>query len=107
MIKNGPKVLLTAICLCIVLCGIYFTQKTFQNDIPHQRIEIPFTVDLNQAEPRELELIPGIEPALAEAIVAYRVSYGNYVDTIELLDVHGMSEELYNDIKHYVSLGGS
>lgn len=107
MIKNGPKFLFIAICLSILLYGIHFVQKRIESDIPDQQIISPYTIDLNRAEINDLEQIPGIGQALAQAIVSYRNSYGEYVDTTELLDIQGMTEELYNKIKNYISLGGS
>lgn len=106
MIKNGPKALLAAICLCILLCIVFFAIRSCTNDIPHTAIK-PLTLDLNKANAQELDNIPGIGPALARAIVTYREVYGDYMYTEELLDVKGMSEELYNEIKEYFCIGGS
>lgn len=107
MIKNGPKVLLAAVCLGILVSVIYFAVRSWEKDIPNTPIHKPLTVDLNTADAKELANIPGVGSALAKAIISYRESYGSYVDTDELLEIQGMSQELYEEIKRYVTIGGS
>lgn len=107
MIKNGPKVLFAAICFCVLLCIVYLTIQSCGDDLPDHPIKQPLTVDLNTADAETFSQIPGMSASLAQSIVAYRESYGNYVDVEELLDIKGMSRELYDEIKQYISIGGS
>lgn len=62
----------------------------------------PLRVDLNTADAEELQRLPGIGPARAEAIIQYREGRGMFVSVDELLYVPGIGEELYNDIRDYV-----
>jgi competence protein ComEA len=49
-------------------------------------------VDLNTADVAELETLPGIGPATAQAIVDYRAEVGRFSSIDELLDVPGIGE---------------
>ena len=52
----------------------------------------PATVDLNQATLDELESLPGIGPATAEAILEHRRRVGRFRSVDDLLEVRGIGE---------------
>lgn len=47
-------------------------------------------LDLNQATPEQLDELPGIGPALAARIIAYRDEYGPFERIEQLGDVKGL-----------------
>jgi competence protein ComEA len=47
-------------------------------------------LDLNQATEVELEALPGVGPAIAQAIVDYRTEHGPFAAVDDLLDVRGI-----------------
>lgn len=49
-------------------------------------------VDLNTATAQELEQLPGVGPATAQAIVDYRRQHGRFRSVDDLLDVRGIGE---------------
>lgn len=49
-------------------------------------------VDLNTATAEQLEALPGVGPATAEAILAYRKEKGRFRSVDELLEVRGIGE---------------
>src|SRR5262245_54927723 len=49
-------------------------------------------VDVNLADPTELEVLPGVGPATAAAIVEYREANGPFTSVDELIDVPGIGE---------------
>jgi len=58
-----------------------------------QRATMPdMRLDLNAATADELTLLPGIGPALAEAIVSYRETHGRISSIDEMLGVPGIGE---------------
>jgi competence protein ComEA len=61
-------------------------------------------VDINTASLEELEAIPGIGPAKAQAIVAYR-AVSPFASTDELQNVKGIGAKLYERIKDQVTVG--
>jgi competence protein ComEA len=51
-------------------------------------------VDLNQAGPEELDRLPGVGPARAKAIIAFRERFGRFADPAELDRVPGIGPGL-------------
>ena len=47
-------------------------------------------IDLNRAQPGDLELLPGVGPRLARRIVEHRNAHGPFRSSDELLQVHGI-----------------
>jgi competence protein ComEA len=68
------------------------------DDVPAQ------LVDLNVADENELETLPGIGPALASRIVAFREANGPYGSLDDLLDVGGMTQRKLDDLEPYAVL---
>jgi competence protein ComEA len=63
------------------------------------------TIDINAASQAELEQLPGIGPAKARAIIAYRDEHGPFETVEELAKVEGISEEMVADLSPYVRIG--
>lgn len=61
-------------------------------------------LNLNTATLAELDELPGIGPALAQRIIDYRNEIGGYTAVEQLIDVRGIGETLYNDIKDLVTV---
>jgi competence ComEA-like helix-hairpin-helix protein len=55
-------------------------------------------MDLNKATAEQLSECPGITPALAKAIVAYRAKSGPFKAPEDLLKVKGISKEILDKI---------
>jgi competence protein ComEA len=71
---------------------------------PH-RAEPPSAVlDLNAADASALAALPGIGPALAARIVAFRELNGRFGSEDELLDVSGVTQHRYDAIAPYVEV---
>ena len=51
-------------------------------------------VDLNTADAETLQTLPGIGPANAEAIIAYRVEHGPFAALQDVANVPGISEQM-------------
>lgn len=75
--------------------------------LPKEQTETESIIDLNTATVRQLDDVPGITYAIAAEIIAYREEYGDYVDVDELVEVDGITEALYEQIKDYVTVDDS
>lgn len=62
-------------------------------------------VDINTATATELESLPGVGPAKAQAIVAHR-EVAPFKNTDELVEVKGIGEKLYAQLKDRVTVSG-
>ncbi len=61
-------------------------------------------IDLNTATADELEALPGVGPAIAAAIVAFREENGGFATVDDLLDVRGIGEARLADIRPLVTV---
>ncbi|MDO5568656.1 MAG: ComEA family DNA-binding protein [bacterium] len=61
-------------------------------------------VSLNTATSEQLQTVPGIGQAKAEAIIAYREKNGGFKSIEELLEVDGIAQSTYEKIKIYFTL---
>jgi competence protein ComEA len=61
-------------------------------------------INLNTATARELEALPGIGPALAKRIVAFREKRQGFKRVEELLAVPGISEKKWKAIRDQVEV---
>lgn len=59
---------------------------------------------LNSATVEQLDGLPGIGPALAERIVAYRTEHGAFARIEQLNEVKGIGEKTLEKLRPYLSL---
>jgi competence protein ComEA len=62
-------------------------------------------LDLNQATELELESLPGVGPATATAIVAYRTDHGPFAAVDDLLEVRGIGPAKLDAFRDLVRVG--
>lgn len=61
-------------------------------------------ININTADAFELELLPGIGPSKARAIVAHRQKNGQFESIEALLEVNGIGPVTYENLKDYISI---
>ncbi len=66
----------------------------------------PGVVNVNTASAEQLALLPGVGPALAKRIVAFRTENGPFRSLDELVAVRGIGERSLGRMKPYVTLEG-
>jgi len=64
----------------------------------------PQKIDINRAEPWLLEALPGIGDVRARAIVDYRNEHGPFRRTEDLLQVKGIGQGTFDNIKDYITV---
>ena len=82
--------------------------QSAEDDLPEEDEPEPPTaahpLDLNEAGQEELELLPGIGPALAGRILDYRAEHGPFTKTEELINVSGIGEKTYAALRELVTV---
>ena len=112
---GGPGVLAGALCLCLLL-GFFLgvlrvrsrsEEVTVIARAPAEEVRsMPSgLVDINTADEEQLQTLPGIGPALAERIVAYREEKGGFQYLYELTDVKGIGSKTFEALQDRITLG--
>jgi competence protein ComEA len=66
--------------------------------------QYPQKIDINRAEPWLLEALPGIGEVLAQRIVDYRSENGAFGRVEDLLQVSGIGEATFENIKNFITV---
>lgn len=64
-------------------------------------------IDVNTADAYDLDRLPGIGPSKAEAILTYREEHGPFQTVDDLLAVSGIGEVTLENLRPYVTVGGT
>lgn len=68
------------------------------------KIKTDNKVNINSAEKSELDALPGVGPALAERIIEYRQTNGNFGDIDELKKVPGIGSSKFEKLKEKITI---
>ena len=66
--------------------------------------ESALPVNINTATAEELDVLPGIGPALAGRIIAYREEHGPFAAAEDLLEVSGIGETVLDGLRDQIVL---
>ena len=69
-----------------------------------QAAHIPLLVDLNVSSQMELKTLPGIGMVLADRIVSYRSTYGEFQRVGDLVNVSGIGEKRLKRLQPFVKV---
>lgn len=61
-------------------------------------------ININTADAKELDKLPGIGPAIAEKIIQYREANGSFKETTDLRKIPGIGENKYNKLKDQITI---
>lgn len=78
-----------------------YEQETPSEDLKSKNID---KININSASIGELIQLPGIGEKIAEAIVAYREEHGEFGSIEEIMEVSGIGEGKFNNIKAYITV---
>ena len=61
-------------------------------------------ININSATQSDLEKLPGIGSSTAEKIIDYRTKNGKFKKIEDLMNISGIGESKFNNIKDYISI---
>lgn len=61
-------------------------------------------IDINTATAEQLQLLPGIGGSLSQRIIDYRKEHGGFTNIEELMNVSGIGEKKFANIKDYIMI---
>lgn len=105
-----PQVTLTAVVKTDLSSVVQAAVSPVSDDVSRQEgyepesVEQTAPVNLNTADAEELATLPGIGPATAQKIIAYRESIGAFQSTEELMQVDGIGEKTFEKLKELVTV---
>jgi competence protein ComEA len=62
-------------------------------------------IDINSATLEQLDTLPEIGPITAQDIIDYRAAFGPFVQIEDILDVRGIGQATFNEIKDFITVG--
>ena len=115
-------IILLSLILTAFSCGFYLGRSSVQGTVveslrndaaPENAADIPQeetgpaalqVVNLNTADAAELDILPGIGPALAADIVSYREANGPFASEEDLMQVPGIGEKKFEELKYWITV---
>ena len=101
---------ITVLFLCLMV-GIFIRRNlTNKGDFTIPTASAPASsadgcININTATADQLKLLPGIGPALAEQIIAYRTDNGPFKEISEIMNVSGIAQKKFDEIAKYIRVG--
>ncbi len=87
---------------------IYPTTKTStENVVPQKKYSPKKIIELNTCDSLALLDLKGIGPAFTKRILKYRGMLGGFMTIEQIKEVYGFTDELFLDIKPYISVNAS
>lgn len=117
--KNPKWILIgiTAVFACVLL-GVFIGRNTTHTYIPvnnmtQSQTQVPSEntedntgkININTASIQQLTLLPGIGETIAQRIVEYRTEHNGFSNIDELMQVSGIGEKKFEQIKPYITAG--
>ena len=102
--SNRSRALAAAAVLALLCVGPAWAQSTTRAGAAKR--ELVGTVNVNTATPDQLELLPGVGPERARAIVEWRGEHGAFKSVDDLLQVSGIGPKALDRMRAHVSLNG-
>ena len=91
-VKQIRRTMVLVLCLGLILAPAAAMAQKSKSTLTEK-------VNLNTATLEQLQTLPGVGPSLAKTIIEYRSKSGKFSKIEELLNVKGVGEKKYQQIK--------
>jgi competence protein ComEA len=96
--RSFGAILILPVIFSVAACTTRRVYETAANTAPPAAA----TINLNTATAAELERLPRVGPKTAESIIRFRTDNGPFRQVEELMQVHGISESKFLEIRPYI-----
>lgn len=118
MKKETFLLVAVAICFVFLMIGIFIGRDMQEASIytqypsdESQTVTDSHTefgkININTAGQQQLMLLPDIGETLAQAIIDYRETNGQFIDVQDICNVKGIGEKTFEQIRDYITVGGT
>ncbi len=84
--------------------GAYIPVNDAKETITQEQANKDGKIDINTATLEHLQLIPGIGPSIAQRIIDYRTENGGFKSVEEIMNVSGIGEKKFEQMKPYIKV---
>ena len=87
-----------------VAVGTPFPEEELEEPDPEgpQEVLVEKSININTATLEELDLLPGVGPAIAQRIIDYREVNSGFYDIEEIMEVSGIGEKIFQKVEPYI-----
>lgn len=84
--------------------GAYIPANDAKETIEQNQSDQNGQIDINAATSEQLQLIPGVGASIAQRIIDYRTENGNFKVIEEIMNVSGIGEKKFAQMKPYIKV---
>ena len=99
--------LLTGVFIGRNTAGAYIPVNDITDTVSQEQNLNNGQIDINTATLEQLQMIPGIGEAIAQRIIDYRAENGGFDTIEEILNVSGIGEKKFEQIKPRIKVGSN
>jgi competence ComEA-like helix-hairpin-helix protein len=89
----------------VLLCSVAVLLPALAGAAPAAKNPPSHKIDINEAGAKELQELPGVGPATANAIIQFRTKSGRFRRVEDLLAIRGISETKLDKMRPYIVVG--
>ena len=112
--RHKPHIIISILVVAILAGGAYYSSRVSESapkvvystslDEAKAEAQTPLLVNINTADAKELDELPGVGPSTAEKIIEYRHHNGSFKSVDELEGVSGIGPKKLEKIKPFATV---
>ena len=112
-VRYKPQITICALVVLVLAGGAYYSSRASESapqtvystslDEAKNEAQTPLLVNINTAEAKDLDELPGVGPSTAENIIEHRRHSGKFKSVDDLEDVKGIGPKTLEKIKPFAT----